>query len=315
MKSPVRRAVRRRGWLALAVSLALHGGLVWALTLLPGAGARLAAPEAGPVGLDLVQEGAEDEGTSFLVPQPGPGGPQPAQAAKSASEDGAGPEVAVNHSPESIVPIAHQPEQSPGTALVDPAVFSQAGGPGEGTGAGHEGGGGGTTAFFAIGTQARSVVYVIDRSASMGPGGLLAAAVRELCASLARLPAATRFQVVVYHDQPALLLPGRAQLVPASPDNTERAARLLKGLQAEGGTNHLRALQLALSLAPEVVYLLTDADDLSDADRQKVTYNNRGRAVIHTIELNTSNRHRADMPLQVLARENRGRYMAVDLRR
>ena len=55
-----------------------------------------------------------------------------------------------------------------------------------------------------------------------------------------------------------------------------------------------QALRLALSLAPEVVYLLTDADDLSDADRALVTHLNRGRAVIHTIELNTSNRDRTD---------------------
>jgi hypothetical protein len=184
-----------------------------------------------------------------------------------------------------------------------------------GPGTGREDSGGSTSAFFAIGTQARRVVYVIDRSASMGPGGLLAAAVRELCASLERLPAVTRFQIVVYHDQPELLIPGRSELVAASLDNTSRAVRLLQGLRAEGGTNHLRALRLALSLAPEVVYLLTDADDLSDAERSEVTRINRGRAAIHTIELNLSNRNRTDMPLQVLARENRGRYMAVDLRR
>jgi hypothetical protein len=142
---------------------------------------------------------------------------------------------------------------------------------------------------------------------------LLAAAVRELCASLERLPAEARFQVIVYHDQPELLLSGRAELVPAGTYNTDRAARRLKGLRAEGGTNHLSALRLALGLAPEVVFLLTDADDLSDADRHVVTKLNRGRAVIHTIELNPSHRGRADMPLQVLARENRGRYLAVHL--
>jgi hypothetical protein len=301
MKSPV----RRRGWLALAVSLALHAGLLWALALLPGVGARRPPAEAGPVSLDIVQEAEEDSPNTFLVP--GSGRLLPAQPAPSAVSAGAGPEVAVHHSPENIVPVTHETGPSPGAPAVDPALL-QAGGPGTG-------GGGGTTAFFAIGTQARRVVYVIDRSASMGPGGLLAAAVGELCASLERLPAEARFQVVVYHDQPELLLPGRAELVPASLDNTDRAARLLKELRAEGGTNHLRALRLALSLSPEVVFLLTDADDLNDADRREATRLNRGRAVIHTIELNPSHRGRADMPLQVLARENRGRYLAVDLHR
>jgi hypothetical protein len=309
----VRGRVRRRGWLALAVSLALHGALVWGLTSISGRAAPGLGPDAGPPVVYLVAEEPEGEPNAFLVPHAGPGGLPPAQAAKTAADAGA--EVAVTHSPESIVPLTHQSEQPPGAAAVDPALFTQAAGAHEGTGTGREGSGGGTTAFFAIGTQARRVVYVIDRSASMGPGGLLAAAVGELCASLERLPTATRFQIVVYHDQPELLLAGRAELVAASLDNTARAARLLKELRAEGGTNHLQALRLALSLAPEVVYLLTDADDLSDADRSAVTRINRGRAVIHTIELNLANRNRADMPLQVLARENRGRYLAVDLRR
>jgi hypothetical protein len=307
----VRGRVRRRGWLALAVSLALHGALVWALTLLPGGMRHRPSAEVGPVGLDLVQEAEEDEPASFFLAPRGSSGSPSAQPANSSAAPL--PEVAVTHSPESVVPLTHRSEQPPGAAVVDPALFTQAAGAHEGSGTGREGSGG-TPAFFAIGTQARSVVYVIDRSASMGPGGLLAAAVDELCASLKRLPTATRFQIVVYHDQPELLLAGRAELVAASLDNTDRAARRLKDLRAEGGTNHLRALRLALSLAPEVVYLLTDADDLSDADRSTVTHINRGRAVIHTIELNLANRNRADMPLQVLARENRGRYLAVDPR-
>jgi hypothetical protein len=308
-----RGRVRRRGWLALAVSLALHGALACVLTSTSGRAAPGLGPDAGPPVVYLVAEEPEGEPNAFLVPHTGPGGLQPAQAAKSAA--GAGAEVTVTHSPESIVPLTHQSEQPPGAAAVDPALFTPAARADEGIGTGRQSNGGSTTAFFAIGTQARSVVYVIDRSASMGPGGLLAAAVGELCASLKRLPTTTRFQIVVYHDQPELLLAGRAELVVASLDNTDRAARLLKELRAEGGTNHLRALRLALSLAPEVVYLLTDADDLSDAHRSEVTHINRGRAVIHTIELNLANRNRADMPLQVLARENRGRYLAVDLRR
>jgi hypothetical protein len=253
------------------------------------------------------------------VPQAGQPGP-PAQPLQ-ATGGGAPRDVAVTQAAESIAPTPPPAGQSPVGTPFDPALLQQLPRPGNNTatseppsGAGGQGGAGDTSGFFEGGPQARSVVYVIDRSASMGPKGLLAAAVRELCASLARLPPATQFQVVVYHDQPEVLLAGREELVPATPENTEQAARLLKAVSAEGGTNHLQALRLALSLGPEVVYLLTDADDLRDEDRREVTRINRGRAVIHTIELNTSNRDRADMPLQVLARENGGRYRAVDLR-
>ena len=40
---------------------------------------------------------------------------------------------------------------------------------------------------------------------------------------------------------------------------------------------------------------------------------NQGRAVIHTIELSIGNRERSEMPLQALARDNRGTYRAVAL--
>jgi hypothetical protein len=307
MIAPVPRPVRRRGWLALAVSLALHAGLVLILTRFPGRTAPAPAAGTGPVALHLIAEEDEHEPSTFLVSDPGQGTAKTAQAARSA-EAGPAPEVGVHQGDENIIPVTHQVQQAAVPGGVHPDLLAPPTGQGSGAG-------GGTAGFFAVGTQARSVVYVIDRSASMGPGGLLKAAVRELCASLARLPAGTRFQVVLYHDQAELLVRDRTQLVPASPETIERAARLLEAVRAEGGTNHLQALRLALSLTPEVVYLLTDADDLSHADRAVVTRLNRGRAVIHTIELNTSNRDRTDMPLQVLARENRGRYQAVDLRR
>ena len=80
-----------------------------------------------------------------------------------------------------------------------------------------------------------------------------------------------------------------------------------------GGHRRLPALFRALSLAPDVVYFLTDADELPPDNQRKVTQLNRGHSSIHVIELNTSNRDRPRMPLQELARNNRGTYRAVDL--
>jgi hypothetical protein len=225
--------------------------------------------------------------------------------------------VAVAHGRENIVPDYPSAKPPPGGASSSdpfphpPNPGCGTNGPGQTPGAN---GGGGDKGWFETGTQARRVVYVIDHSASMGPGDLLAAAVRELRASLARLPPTARFQVILYHDQCELLLPEREELFPATPENTARASQLLEKVCAEGGTSHLPALQRALCLGPEVIYLLTDADDLSDTDRQTVTRINRDHVVIHTIELNTSHRDNPHMPLQVLARENGGQYRAVDPR-
>jgi hypothetical protein len=320
MNAPVRLPSRGRGRLALALSLGLHLLVLAAVVRLAGRATPAPAPEARPPGGPavphlLLEEPREHELHGQLFAHTGP----PARPRRPPAPETSQDVVAIS-ARETIVPVTAPPEQPPAGVSVAPELVNPPPRPGDGTTAGGlapggtEGGGGGR-GFFESGTPARSIVYVIDRSASMGRGGLLDAAVRELCASLSRLPPATRFQVVVYHDRPALLCPGPEELLPATAENTARAIGLLDDLDAEGGTNHLPALRLALSLAPEVIYLLTDADDLSHEHRLEATRLNAGRAVIHTIELSPANRGRADMPLQVLARENRGTYRAVDLRR
>jgi hypothetical protein len=154
------------------------------------------------------------------------------------------------------------------------------------------------------------VVYVVDRSGSMGAHGQLVVARHELQASLNRLAPEVRFQVVAYN-RGAETLGGTNELLPATEENKHRAVRFLESLAAEGGTDHGLALHRALLFQPDVIYFLTDADDLNSEQVHALTRLNHGRAAIHAIELNGTNRDRADMPLHVLARENGGRYQAV----
>ncbi len=301
MFASARSRRRCHGWLALAASLAVHALLGVALALLPCRGGPASRSDPGPPVMGVVEEEADEEGTSFLVARPGPATNQLPQ------------QVGATAAAENIVPVVQVAAPSLSGNAVEPAVYQAPAAPGNGQGAGSGTPGGDTGTFFDAGTQARSVVYVIDRSSSMGFNGLLAAAVRELRASLGRLSPDARFQVIVYHDRSELLLPGPHELLPASLENVRRAGLACDAIRAEGGTEHLSALRLALSLNPEAIFFLTDADDLKDEDRREVTRLNRGRAVIHTIELTAAHRGRPEMPLQVLARENRGRYLAVDL--
>jgi hypothetical protein len=166
--------------------------------------------------------------------------------------------------------------------------------------------------FFPVPAAARSVVYVIDRSGSMGEHGRLARARRELEASLSRLPESARFQVIVYNRQAEpLRIGGRADLVPATIENVSQASRLLRDLVPEGGTEHFAALRKALHLRPDVIFFLTDADDLNPADVRALTELNQGRTAIHVIEMTLANRDRPDMPMHQLAHGNRGGYRAV----
>jgi hypothetical protein len=169
-----------------------------------------------------------------------------------------------------------------------------------------------TIAFFEIGARAGSVVYVIDRSASMGLRGALGLAKRELLASVEKLPAETRFQIIIYNRlAECLKIGGRTDLVPASLENKREVAALLESVRPEGSTDPLPALRRALALRPEVIFFLTDADDFDFRQVAALTQLNHGRTAIHSIEMNTLHRNRDDLPLQVLARTNRGQYRAI----
>jgi hypothetical protein len=186
-----------------------------------------------------------------------------------------------------------------------------AGGTGAGSGKGNDLG---TTSFFQIGTQARRVVYVIDHSASMGLNASFARAKRELLASLERLPADAYFQVIVYNRSSELLSLGSgSSLAAASPESKRRAADTLERLQPEGGTDYIPALKRALALQPDVIFFLTDGDDLRLDQIQAITQINRGRAVIHTVELSGPRSAQGASRLEVLARANQGRYRFVPL--
>jgi len=189
--------------------------------------------------------------------------------------------------------------------------------PSSGTGDGASAGAGAAaTTFFDVPAQGRSVIYVIDRSGSMGAGGRLDLARREVLASLQKLAPEVRFQVIAYNRfAEPLRIAGHSDLLAATPENKQQTAAVLAGLLPEGGTEHLQALKQALLLQPEVIYFLTDADDLHPDQVRALTRLNHGRTAIHTIELTGVNRDRADMPLHVLARENGGKYRAVEVGR
>jgi hypothetical protein len=109
----------------------------------------------------------------------------------------------------------------------------------------------------------QTVVYVLDCSGSMGEFGKLAAARAALIATLRRQSAEVRFQVIAYNSTARSLFPG--ECVFATGTNIARAEERLAALNAAGRSNHPEAVRLAANLRPDVIVLLTDADDLSAA--------------------------------------------------
>jgi Mg-chelatase subunit ChlD len=109
------------------------------------------------------------------------------------------------------------------------------------------------------------VVYVLDCSGSMGAGGKFDAARAALISTLKQQPTSVRFQVIVYAGTAAPLLASSGNALPATDANVRAATEKLAALDARGKSNHLEAVRAALAFRPDVILLLTDADDLNVA--------------------------------------------------
>ena len=290
----------RNGLLALAVSVALHAALVGSLWLLPGrphqrtegqAPGFYQAGESPPAVMTFLVSGTTD----VMPLTPAPPTPKAAPPATVPPE----PKGAVS----SLAPVLNHVSADGGPDS-SPSGGGESGSPGAG----------GSTTFFQVPARGLTIVYLIDGSASMGPKGALARARRELLASLQRLPAAARFQIIVYNDSAQPLLPRFQHWLTPDPETFHQIQVKLNELHAEGGTDHAHALYRALVDSPDVLYFLTDADDLDPKLLGEITRRNQRRTAIHVIELKDGSPSRSDRLLQ-LARENRGAYHPVNLSR
>jgi hypothetical protein len=111
----------------------------------------------------------------------------------------------------------------------------------------------------------QTVVYVLDCSGSMGAAGKFEAARGALVATLQLQPVTVRFQVIAYAGTAQPLLASDGTALPASATNVRTAAEKLATLEPRGRSNHLDAIRAALAFRPDVILILTDADDLSGA--------------------------------------------------
>jgi hypothetical protein len=163
------------------------------------------------------------------------------------------------------------------------------------------------SSFFQLPPGTGSVIYVLDRSASMGLHGRLNAAKQELLTSLKQLPANTRFQIIFYNRAAEpLRIGGRTELALASAANKKEVEKAIEMVRAEGSTYHQQALERALAYHADVVFFLTDADDLRPEEVRAIALRNQGRSIINTIELATRQSDASDYALQILAGQNRG---------
>jgi hypothetical protein len=174
------------------------------------------------------------------------------------------------------------------------------------------------TGVFGASGVGRKFVYVFDRSASMdGHGGApLAVAKRELLASLQDLDQTHQFQIIFYNERPRIFNPTGVlgRLVFGTDQNKNLAEKFVGSITADGATQHEEALAMALKMAPDVIFFLTDADEprMNSDQLARIARLNKGTA-INTIEFGFGPEVKRDNFLIKLAQQNAGQHVYVDV--
>jgi hypothetical protein len=307
----------------------LHGCI---LVLLLWGGNSLTATKHEPPRIDVVAAmgeamGAPGIGTDGIAPgtEEGPFSPPPVGLPETVPTVSFVPDSLPSSVANSLA--KHTDLELPGpdaiASIIPGAVNGTAGGLGRGDGG--RGGGDGTgplglgsgwssTEFMAVRASGSKFVYVIDRSGSMSHADRLGAVKRELLASVANLGPESQFQIIFYNLRPDALLQPRVMKLHFATDQTKLvAAREIDKVVADGGTEHLPALRTALSLHPDVIFFLTDADDLRAHDVKEASDLNKGRANIHAIEFAVGPETDRENMLRNLAAGNNGTYRYIDV--
>ncbi|PQO40152.1 hypothetical protein [Blastopirellula marina] len=176
--------------------------------------------------------------------------------------------------------------------------------------------GAGTTRVFGIEGTGSRFAYVFDRSGSMSnaAGRPLAAAKSELLASLRDLDKLHQFQIIFYNEEPRVFNPlgGTPRLMFADDQGKALAEQFVGSISATGGTNHLKAIHMALAMNPDVIFFLSDADGApTEEEMAEIRRRNRS-AVINTIEFGFGPYDGRRNFLVRLAEENGGQHAYID---
>ncbi|MFZ5829298.1 MAG: hypothetical protein ACOY3P_04385 [Planctomycetota bacterium] len=179
-------------------------------------------------------------------------------------------------------------------------------------------GGKARTSVFGAQGEGHKFVYVFDRSASMGGSGrnALNAAKIELLASLRALGQTHQFQILFYNEWITRFNPSgeKDRLIFANERNKNLAEKFVGSVTADAGTRHEEALVEAISLRPDVIFFLTDADEprLWPAQLEKIHRMASG-ITINTIEFGFGPQSDRDNFLVRLAQMNGGQHVYVDI--
>lgn len=166
-----------------------------------------------------------------------------------------------------------------------------------------------STEFFGLGSSARGarkIIYVVDRSGSMIDSFIFVQA--ELRRSVLSLRRSQKFHVIFFNSGPPMENPPK-RLVSAIDAQKESFFKFMATVIPRGDTKPERALQRALALKPDLLYLLSDGIDFRPALLRKLDeWNDDRRSKIYTIAYLDQT---GSELLERIAREHNGEFKFV----
>lgn len=139
----------------------------------------------------------------------------------------------------------------------------------------HELGKGELSGIFKINDDCKSVVFVVDRSGSMSWNNSLERVKSEMSYGIAQLKPDQSFAVVFFDDGVYTMNPQFA-LAKATPANIKAVEAWMQTIFPAGGTTPYPAMELALSVNPELIILLSDGE-FDPRNVQQITQRNQAK--------------------------------------
>lgn len=180
-------------------------------------------------------------------------------------------------------------------------------------------GGEAATAFCGVEGGGQHFVYLVDSSGSMGSA--FESARLELIRSVSMLTPDQRFYVVFFDEEPDYMRLSDPQRdephsVFATPENKQRLARWAMTIRMDRGRAPYEPLRFALSLRPDVIFMLSDGEfpqrieeQLRQENRLENLFGDTGPiSIIHTIGYHS---REGEARMRRIAEENGGQYRYV----
>ena len=178
-----------------------------------------------------------------------------------------------------------------------------------------EGLGAATASFFGTKVEGRRILYLLDNSGGM-KGGKLEALIEELLKSVASLQPRQEFYVIFYSDSiyPLFYPEPATEFVRATKKNREYLREWLNKVELRTGNKIDEALEAAVAIRPDTVFLLTDGELFTTVAKERLLLDGTSRNFpINTFGMGVKAGSQADGQLRLVAKANQGTYQVVDV--